>query len=139
MFVLEFSPKCESVPLGMANGTIPDSSITASTYQTHKHWDREPHYARLGQDKFWGSIGNDSEPWIQVDLGSIHIVTGLQIEGDYHDETYQYWVKQIKVKMGMSEEDLTFIEDDQEMPEVNDNNTTNYSLITHAPPYPPIP
>ena len=104
----------------MANGAIPDSSITASSYQKHPHWNREPHYGRLQEDsrKFWGNTGNDTEPWIQVDLDSIHIVTGLQTEGNYADSTYQYWVKQIKVKIGMDERYLTFIEDDLGQPKV---------------------
>ena len=104
----------------MANGAILDSSITASSYQAHGEFNREPHLARLGTGKYWGST--DSEPWIQVDLGDIHKVTGLQTEGhDGHDE-YKYWVKQINVQVGMNEEDLLFIEDDQGQKKVTKKN-----------------
>ena len=102
----------------MANGIIPDSSITASSFQTHDSWDRLPTYARLGGDRFWGSEGYDSEPWIQVELSNIHTVTGLQTEGNYRVETDQYWVKKVKVEIGMDESALIFIEDDQGQPKV---------------------
>ena len=117
-FVLDLSPKCESVPLGMANGKIPDSSITASSYQTHDSWDRLPTYSRLGGDRFWGSTESDFESWIQVEFSNIHIVTGLQTEGDYKDETAQYWVEKVSVKIGMDDGALMFIEDDQGQPKV---------------------
>ena len=76
--------ECESGPLGMANGSIPDSSITASSYMKFSLFDRLPEYARLGGSRYWASDGTDSNPWIQVDLGSNHTVTGLQTEGDYN-------------------------------------------------------
>ena len=97
----------------MASGDIPDSSITASSYSTHPDYDREPKYARLGGKKFWHNDGNDPEPWIQVDLGSSYNVTGLQTEG-----LISYWVKKIKVQVGMTIEDLSFIEDGQGQPKV---------------------
>ena len=133
LFVLDLSKTCVSVPLGMASGTIPDSSITASSYQTRPHYtdfDRKPEYARLGHTKFWGST--DSEPWIQVNLGSMSIIKGLQTEGNYKDETAQYWVEQVKVKIGMDEGDLTFIEDDQGQHKVTKSTTyVIYFDITH--------
>ena len=53
-------------------------------------------------------------PWIQVDLGSNHLATGLQTEGNYAN----YWVAQIKVQVGLTEENLIFIKDSQGQPEV---------------------
>ena len=106
--------ECAPGPLGMASGDIPDSSITASSYQTHPHYDREPKYARLGGSRFWYNDWNDLEPWIQVDLGSSYNVTGLQTEG----YSNLYWVKKIKVQVGMTIEDLSFIEDGQGQPKV---------------------
>ena len=53
-----------------------------------------------------------------MDLGNIHMVTRLQTEGVYHGSVYQNWVKQIKVKIGMDEGVLIFIEDDQGKPKV---------------------
>ena len=99
MLTREFSllyaslPECEPVPLGMTSGDIPDSSITASSYQRHDTWDREPEYARLGGNKFWidAEIDDSTEPWIQVDMSTSHIVTGLQTEGNYGSNHWQFW------------------------------------------------
>ena len=91
----------------MTNGSIPDSSITASSYIEVSSFDRLPKYARLGRDRFWMSDDDDQMPWIQVDLISSHNVTGLMTKG--HDRSG--WVEQIKVQVGNTEENLVFIED----------------------------
>ena len=93
----------------MASGAIPDTSITASSYQEHYNFDREPKYARLGGTRFWLSI--DQDPWIQVDLGSNRLVTGLQTEGNEGNDINKYWVEQIKVQTGFTQENLEFAED----------------------------
>ena len=45
-------------------------------------------------------------PCIQVDLDNKYIVVGLQTEGES-----PYWVEQIKEQVGMSEENLIFVDD----------------------------
>ena len=103
----------------MANGDIPDSSITASSYRKHADFDRLPRYARLGGVRFWmNDKKNDTKPWIQVDLVSSHNVTGLKAEGNDAGGVYKYWVEQIKVQVGVAEGDLTFIEDTNGQPKV---------------------
>ena len=103
----------------MASGQIPDTSITASSYGKNPSWDREPKHARLGREhRFWAAGWNDLNAWIQVDLGSNHVVTGLQTEGDNHNQEHQYWVEQVKVQVGNTEEDLMFIEDGNCQPKV---------------------
>ena len=107
---------CESGPLGMANGGIPDSSITGSSYTETNGWNREPKYARLGGDRFWLNNKTDTLPWIQVDLSSTKRVTGLQTEGKR--ATKSHWVEQVKVQVGLTEENLRFIEDVKGQPKV---------------------
>ena len=99
--------ECEPGPLGMTNGSIPDSSITASSYKKVSSFDRLPKYARLGRGRFWMSDDDDPMPWIQVDLISSHNVTGFMTKG--HD--LSGWVEQIKVQVGNAEENLVFIKD----------------------------
>lgn len=101
--------ECKPRPLGMESGDIPDSGITASSYHHHVQYDREPQYARLGGDKFWLSARSDFDvnPWIQVDLGRKHMVTGLQTAGS-SDDKYM-WVEQIKVQVGVTEDNLMFV------------------------------
>ena len=106
----------------MKNGAIPDSSIKASSYYHSSgwgDWDRLPQYARLYSDRFWASVAWDSQPWIQVDLGSGRMVTGLQTAGNNATNTWSYWVEQIKVKVGMSEDRLVFIDDSNGQPKVS--------------------
>ena len=98
----------------MTNGDIPDSSITASSYHHHVDYDREPQYARLGGNKAWASAINDMNPWIQVDLVSNHTVFGLQIARGLHHKI----VEQIKVEVGVSEMNLSFVLDNNGRPKV---------------------
>ena len=101
----------------MAGGDIPDSSLSASSYQSDN---KAPRYARLGGGKKWASVADDSDPWIQVDLGSNYIVTGLLTQGNGNsgDNVYKYWVALIRVQVGFTEGNLIFIEDSQGQPEV---------------------
>ena len=104
----------------MASGNIPDSSISASSYATASTWDREPKYARLGGNRYWisGSADSDPEPWIQVDLGRSYNVAGLQTEGNNGVDIWKFWVTQIKVQVGMTLNDLSFIDNGQGQPKV---------------------
>lgn len=103
----------------MASGSIPDSSITASSFQKSETWNREPKYARFGSEKSWSNDWNDPEPWIQIDLGSSRWVTGLQTTGNNNQGDFQLWVEQITVKVGMTVENLVFIEDCDGQPKVS--------------------
>ena len=94
----------------MPSNAIPDSSLNASSYNPSNDWNREPKYARLGSIRFWSNARDDLEPWIQVDLGNNHRVTGLQTEGNLGTSRTSYWVKQIKVQVGLVHESLNFIE-----------------------------
>ncbi len=94
-------------PLGMQSGAIPDSSITASSYLRHDDGDRVPHNARLGGPRFWANgAGN---PWIQVDLKEPHTLTGIQTEGNYNNDEYNFWVQEITLKSGMRSYSLSDI------------------------------
>ena len=103
----------------MANGAIPDSAITASSYVTHTLGDRIPQNARLGSVQFWTNEWGDWQPWVQVDLGGNHTVTGLLTEGHY-GSSWQYWVKQIRVEVGFQDWELKSIKDDNGFPQVSD-------------------
>ena len=103
----------------MSSNAIPDTSVTASSFITADSWDREPKYARLGKvGRFWSSASDDSEPWIQVDLGSNHRVTGMQTEGNLGTGPRSYWIEQIKVQVGLVHGKLSFIEIDTGDPKV---------------------
>ncbi|TRY59321.1 hypothetical protein DNTS_033554 [Danionella cerebrum] len=74
-----------SVPLGMENGVIEDSQITASSVASSWYsgeW--HPWYARLnkqGTTNAWQAKNNDIQPWIQVELKEIKKITGIVTQG----------------------------------------------------------
>ncbi|XP_027199924.2 discoidin domain-containing receptor 2-like [Dermatophagoides pteronyssinus] len=75
--------------LGMQSESIPDSSLSASSAFEMLHVG--PQNARLNKDKSGGAwcpskqLGPDTSgtEWIQVDLGSLHVVTGVATQGRF--------------------------------------------------------
>ena len=87
-------------PLGMEDGRITDSQITASSQFNSFH---APKYARLNfvpsvEDVSggWSAFTNDVNQWIQVDLSMEFKVAGVIIQG--RDYWHQQWVTQYKVQ-----------------------------------------
>ena len=113
----------------MSNNAIPDTSLTASSFNPYSNWDREPKYARLGIDRFWSNARGDQEPWIQVDLSSSQLVNGLQTEGDLSTSPTSYWVEQIKVQVGLVHDSLEFIEMESGEPKVCFIHLKNIRMI----------
>ncbi|XP_038065786.1 lactadherin-like [Patiria miniata] len=96
----------------MEDGRIPDASITASSVYNNDQGLFGPTRARLGNpdhDGAWCRAGTvDTDPWIQVDLGSNATITGVITQlppGRY------YWVEEFKV---------AFSDDGQEWTDVTD-------------------
>ncbi|CAH1276905.1 F5 [Branchiostoma lanceolatum] len=81
-------PYCTpSSPLGMESGAIPNSHITASTEQTgYEAW-----RGRLNNGKAWQTNTADTDQWLQIDLGSHKVITGIQTQGlwGYHIKSYK--------------------------------------------------
>ncbi|XP_041484718.1 retinoschisin-like [Lytechinus variegatus] len=75
------------VPLGMENGDIPDESLAASTYGQSNH---APWLARLHLDTAYGWIPTleDENPFLEVDLQTKHLVTGVITQGH---RDLQWW------------------------------------------------
>ncbi|XP_071796300.1 uncharacterized protein [Asterias amurensis] len=70
--------------LGMGDDIIPDYRITASSTQQREDGNCQPSNARLTQSANSNTIGwcpepNDTNPWLQIDLGSKVIVEGLMM------------------------------------------------------------
>ena len=55
--------------LGMENGYIKDSQITASSYRLP---DELPKYARLNNKKYWCAKEKSKKEYLQVDLGQVN-------------------------------------------------------------------
>ena len=66
-------------PLGMESKKIPDIEITASSTYAGDYY---PYYARPGSDKCWyPENGKQKNSWIQVDLGKLTRLAGLETQG----------------------------------------------------------
>ncbi|CAH1372606.1 discoidin domain-containing receptor 2-like [Tenebrio molitor] len=90
-------------PLGMESGTIPDEAITASSSYVPNVG---PRNGRLRVEKAGGGwcpkqqVERGIREYLQVDLGEVHVVTGVQTQGRYdrgrgqeyaEEYTVEYW------------------------------------------------
>ncbi|XP_066297944.1 lactadherin-like [Branchiostoma lanceolatum] len=70
----------------MESGAIPDDHITASA--------EEPGYeawrGRLNNGKAWQTNTADTDQWLQIDLGSQKVLTGIQTQGLWGGHTKSY-------------------------------------------------
>ena len=80
-----------AAPLGMENGTIQDSDITASSV-AHKN-DSGPERARLYMEEKmsdgtynagWGPNVSDDRQWIEINLKQVMKVTKIATQGGYY-------------------------------------------------------
>ena len=68
--------------MGLEDGRIPDSSFSASSFFSSGDVKNEATKARLnGPNAGWRAKDNEVEPWLQVDLLFVRLVTGLATRG----------------------------------------------------------
>ncbi|XP_072017791.1 uncharacterized protein [Amphiura filiformis] len=89
--------------LGMEDGSVAYNQITGSGH----YYDRQPQYARLNGPSDWSAI---LQPymWLQIDLLSELIVTGIQTQGS---ATTSFYVKTLEIERGFDASSLTPIKD----------------------------
>ena len=91
-----------STPLGMESGAIKDAQITASTQWDGNH---DTSRARLNlkltgvKRGAWSTRVLDLKQWLQVDLGSYTIVTGVATQGR-NAPRLQQWVTKYRLQHG---------------------------------------
>ncbi|XP_066297877.1 uncharacterized protein [Branchiostoma lanceolatum] len=73
-------------PLGMLSGTIADSQLTASSAQPGY----EAFKARMNGKRSWHMAQLDTQQWLQVDLGQLKVVTGIQTQGQWGGRVLSY-------------------------------------------------
>ncbi|XP_033100163.1 neuropilin-2-like isoform X2 [Anneissia japonica] len=80
-----------STPLGMEDGTIPDNMITSSSWFDEQSG---PSAARLNGDGGWASYRKLSDQWVQVDLNTPRLITGIVTQGNavYNEFVMSYYV-----------------------------------------------
>ncbi|KFO84841.1 Coagulation factor V, partial [Buceros rhinoceros silvestris] len=73
-----------SLPLGMENGEIKNTQITASSAKTSWFSTWEPSLARLnqkGKTNAWRAKLNNNQQWLQIDLLTIKKITAIATQG----------------------------------------------------------
>ncbi|KFV12615.1 Coagulation factor V, partial [Tauraco erythrolophus] len=73
-----------SLPLGMENGEIKNTQITASSVKTSWFNTWDPSLARLNQKgkiNAWRAKLNDNQQWLQIDLLTIKKITAIATQG----------------------------------------------------------
>lgn len=73
-----------SLPLGLEEKKIPDSSFSASSSHSTFLRSWSPHLARLHQSggaNAWRPKNNNPHEWLQVDLGKVKRITGIITQG----------------------------------------------------------
>ena len=107
---------CIDLDLGMENGVIPDSKISASS----KLIAGTP--AKNGRLNYtagpsWCALTNDNNPYLQIDLQSLHVICAVSTQGNSKaDEWVETYIIQTS-KDGVHWTDY----DDNGHPKVSDN------------------
>ncbi|KAI8516785.1 hypothetical protein Bbelb_053660 [Branchiostoma belcheri] len=114
-------------PLGMESGTIPDDSITASSF-----WgdNLETYRGRLNGvtgGGAWAAETNTIGEWLQVDLGEKKRVTGTIIQGRNRD--YPQWVTSYKLQYSVDGRRWVTCDGSKNFPGNTDRNTPVTNLL----------
>ncbi|KAJ3605426.1 hypothetical protein NHX12_027473 [Muraenolepis orangiensis] len=108
--------------LGVENGSIPDSQLTASSSLGSS----TPDKARLNGNSCWMPSAGGAR-WIQADLGQVKKVTGIVIQGCPSND---HWVTKFKIQHGLDGTSWTNYDVDGEFfPGSEDRNTAITQLL----------
>ena len=77
----------------MKSGLIPDGNITAST---EKNASTAAENGRLNSASSWCAETNDSNPYLQIDLQTLHVICAVSTQGNSQADE---WVKTYKLKL----------------------------------------
>ncbi|XP_028409645.1 uncharacterized protein LOC114532360 [Dendronephthya gigantea] len=119
---LELSKAC-SEAVGMEDGRIPDSSFSASSFSTG----RKASEARLARTQGnWRAKNGDLEPWVQVDLLFIRLVTGVATHG-----TTNNYLKTYFLSFGFDADQLMVYLDDSKQRKIfaRDDGTAGHAVV----------
>ncbi|XP_060535505.1 discoidin domain-containing receptor 2-like isoform X2 [Cylas formicarius] len=85
-------------PLGMESGGIKDAAISASS--AYDSGSVGPHHARLRNNRQGGAwcprnmVSRDAREFLEIDLGDVHVVTGVMTQGRYGNGQGQEYAEQ---------------------------------------------
>ena len=73
---------CVDLDLGMENGKIPDSEITASTVQSTSSTPAKNGRLNYTSGSSWCAATSDTTPYLQIDLQTLHIICAVSTQGN---------------------------------------------------------
>lgn len=100
--------------VGMWSGLIPDERITASSSYSSGHL---PYYGRLGTNighGAWCAAANNSNQFLEIDLGIEHSISGITIEGKHRlssDNFKEAWVTEFLISFTTSRKKWNYVTD----------------------------
>ncbi|XP_070552931.1 lactadherin-like [Ptychodera flava] len=127
---------CEGEAVGVEDGRIPDSRMTASSEWNEKHrayqgrLNADLNYDQTRYSSSWNARTNRVGEWLQIDLGHCRKVTKVATQGR-GDTAYLQWVTSYKVGYSEDGHDWKFVADslgnDKMFPGNIDMNTIVYN------------
>jgi len=93
--------------IGMADGRIADSQITAINYYSTNYY---PYYGRLTREYYgWEPRQATLEAWIQIEMANATEISGVMTRGGGHHNS---WVTAFKIQYGNSTDALSTVQDE---------------------------
>ena len=97
---LDFLGGCDETPVGLRQRSkIQDSRLSSSTEFDSS---TPPYNGRLSYTagSSWCASSHDSNPYLQIDLGSVFIICGVATQGNSKED---HWVKTYQVQYSMDD------------------------------------
>ena len=107
---------CVHLDLGMANGDIPSSKITASS-ELNAGTPAKNGRLNYAAGTCWCAQTNDNNPYLQIDLQSLHVICAVSTQGNSKADE---WVETYSIQTSTDGVHWTDYDDDGH-PKVSDN------------------
>jgi hypothetical protein len=100
--------------MGVEHLVIPDDRMTSSTTFNA---DYQAYYGRINTDRgiyqSWCALGNDEDPYLQVDLGNIKTICGVGTQGrGKDDDVHDLWAKSYRVRLSNDSTNWIYLKQD---------------------------
>ncbi|XP_048587362.1 lactadherin [Nematostella vectensis] len=120
-------------PLGMEDGRIPDSSITASSFHDSH---MSPYYGRLNNQPVsgqhngaWAALNEQTGEYLQVDLGRVMRVTHVATQG--RPQGSSQWVTEYSVEYSLTGDQWQSFQDENGVIKVFPGNSDKTTVVKH--------
>ncbi|XP_040516089.1 coagulation factor V isoform X2 [Gallus gallus] len=123
-----------SLPLGMENGEIKNTQITASSVKTSWFSTWEPSLARINQKgkiNAWRAKSNNNQQWLQIDLLTIKKITAIATQGVKSVTTENFVKTYVILYSNQGSEWKSYTEDSSSVAKVFSGNEDSRGHVKH--------